>query len=687
VIVPTVLAPPAPFPLVVSQAATTAFVAPGIRRADYRLTTNAGPLVVHVVFIDPHEPTVRLGVVVAHDRMISAGETVSAMARRTGAVAGVNADYFDIGQTNQPLNVVVANGLLLRTPSKRAAMIVGAANRVTFGSFGFSGSAVWPNAAVPLTTVNEFPPQGGAGFVTPTFGALPGAPNVLAAALEAASGTLPGLPGVYRVATIGPAAKGPVHAPLLALGPAALKLAVPPRPGDEVTIDYETAPPLGGVREAVGGGPLLVVDGAAVEDPNAPAPEERNVRFPLSGAGVTADGTVMFAVVDGRQAAASIGLTRPEFAALFQGLQATGAMAFDSGGSAELTARVLGDRDASVVNAPSDGAERPVADGVFAYSDAPAGPATMLVARPATFAALPGVTVPVTLTAVDAGGRPAASQPAHASVTAAAAPGAHARRLASGGLAVSYPYRTVARVASLRLAPNAPNPDPGATVVLTATGADATGEPIVVSDVVWHADRGTIRAAAGNRATYTAAARDGVVTAEAGGAAARLVVRVGRRAEGVALFAPAGPRWTFATSPGAQPGSVAIAPGLPPTLALAFDFTTGAKAAYARTTTVFPGTPLGFALQTDAANGLLVRGLFANNLGEKRAFTLDGTANAARVSPGVADAPWRTVGVDFPSDLYPPVTLLALYVLPATSGARTGATHFRSPVVILPGSP
>jgi hypothetical protein len=100
--------------------------------------------------------------------------------------------------------------------------------------------------------------------------------------------------------------------------------------------------------------------------------------------------------------------------------------------------------------------------------------------------------------------------------------------------------------------------------------------------------------------------------------------------------------------------------------------------------------PLGFAVRTDAPSGMLVRGLFVNNLDEKRAFTLEPSAKAARVdrsgAPAAGDA-WRTVGVDFSDDLYPPVTLLALYVLPATSGARTGTVRFRSPVVVLPGSP
>src|SRR5665213_2564195 len=106
---PPMLAPPAPFPLVLSQWSTREEIAPGMARTDYRLTTNAGPLVVHVVELDPHDPTVRLEAVVARDRMISKGETVSSMAARTGAVAGINADYFDIGNTNQPLNVAGIN--------------------------------------------------------------------------------------------------------------------------------------------------------------------------------------------------------------------------------------------------------------------------------------------------------------------------------------------------------------------------------------------------------------------------------------------------------------------------------------------------------------------------------------------------------------------------------------------------
>ena len=75
------------------------------------------------------------------------------------------------------------------------------------------------------------------------------------------------------------------------------------------------------------------------------------------------------------------------------GLGATARMAFDSGGSATLVARELGDAGTRVLNDPSDGRERPVADGLFAYSTAPAGADPHLVVRPASFIAYRGRSV------------------------------------------------------------------------------------------------------------------------------------------------------------------------------------------------------------------------------------------------------------------------------------------------------
>src|SRR5579872_1873275 len=170
---PARLAPPSPFPRIVAQSVESEFIAPGMTRLDYRLATADGPLTIEVVAVDLHERGIRFGDVIATDRLISAGETVSSMAQRTHAVAGINADYFDIGQTNTPLGIVVHDGSLVRSPSRRVALEVDRDGTVHFTKFSFSGSARYGDATIPLTAVNEWPPQQGAALLTPAFGALP----------------------------------------------------------------------------------------------------------------------------------------------------------------------------------------------------------------------------------------------------------------------------------------------------------------------------------------------------------------------------------------------------------------------------------------------------------------------------------------------------------------------------------
>ena len=652
---PPQLAPPAPFPLVVSQWSAPENVAPGIRRADYRLMTNAGPLVVHVVAIDPHEPTVRLGAVVARDRMISAGETVSSMAARTGAVAGINADYFDIGNTNQPLNVVVRDGTLLRTPSKRATIDVAGGGAVGIGYVSFRGSATYDTATVPLTGVNEWPPQGGAALLTPAYGAL-GAPvaGVVAAAIAPLDGA-PGMPGTYRVTAVGDPPPGPVTGTLLGFGPAAQKIAPPPQVGDTVTLAYATTPDAAPLIAAVGGGPLLLADGVPVTDPFSPAPEETNTRFPVAGAAVTPDGTVLLIVADGRKTAVSIGLTRPEFGALMRGFGATAGLAFDSGGSATLVARALGDAGATVINDPSDGRERPVADGLFAYSDAASGVHPHLVVRPAAFTAYRGATVPLRGAIVDDGGhriRAADVVP----LTTDPAPGAHVAtvREAGAALTASVPYRIVDRVAALVITPDRPNPVRGIRVPFTASASDERGAPIVLgadAPVRWML--GT-QPATGARVAYDTDRGDAAITAALGTATATTLVRVGDHTVSVPAYVET---------------------------VLPYDFTGTARAAYANGVIALPDEPVRMSIDVFGdGSGVPLRASFLNRYGEKEALTL---------AKGVDWTGWRRVAIALPPDLNPPIRLTSIYVVRSLGGApirSAGTLRFRGLAVVIPGS-
>lgn len=677
---PPVLTPPPPFPLVVSCALRTAFVAPGVTRATYRLATSSGPLVVQLIGVDLGEPSVRLGVALAADRLVSPGETTSSMAARTGAVAGVNADYFDIGQTNAPLNVVVRDGALIRTPSARIALEVERDRTVRFTTFRFGGSVAYGATRLPLTTVDEWPPQGGVSILTPAFGTLKPVPGVLLAALTPLGSPGSTFAGSYRVDSIGASTAMLPNGLLLGFGPAALKLAAPPLAGDTVEITAALDPPLDGVAAAVGGGPLLVRAGGPFDDPNAPAPEERDRRFPVSGAATTPNGDLVLLAVDGRAPSQSIGLTRPEFAALMLGLGASDGMAFDSGGSATLVGRILGDERASVLNAPSDGSERPVADALFVYSDAPRGVDPHLVVRPGEVAAMPGAVVRLTAAIVDDAGhrlRGAEVAPLRLGGT----PGRHTLivRELTGDASAKFDYRIVERPARLSISADRADPDVGAIVHLSARGYDSDGTPVLLNETVWSTTAGTI-AQDGTLRTP----RDAIINVSAGGVVGSLVVPVGRHAVPLP-FPSAG--WTFATYPRGGAGSALVpAPGrgaAPASgLQLAYDLSGPTRAAYANGNLTFPGAPLAFAVDVlGDGNGATLRATFANRFGERRTLTL---------AKNVDWTGWRRVEIVLPSDLNPPVSLVSLYAVIVAGGAPIAGPSslvFDRAAVVVPGTP
>jgi hypothetical protein len=110
------------------------------------------------------------------------------------------------------------------------------------------------------------------------------------------------------------------------------------------------------MSEIVGGYPLLVDEGAALAFPDCTTSFCR--RNPRTAVGVSRDGrTLILAVVDGRSTR-SAGMSLPETAALMVELGAWRALNLDGGGSSAMWI----DAEGGIVNSPSDGSERRVAN-------------------------------------------------------------------------------------------------------------------------------------------------------------------------------------------------------------------------------------------------------------------------------------------------------------------------------------
>ncbi|WP_317997358.1 phosphodiester glycosidase family protein [Vulcanimicrobium alpinum] len=351
--------------------------APGVTFGQYAMTakdpilkhpeTSADiPHVVQLIAVDPHEPTLRFDTAIASDHVISSGERTSQLGIRTHAVAGVNGDYFDIGRTYEPQGMLIRSGTLVRGPTDRMALVIDRAGKVTFAEFHLNGHARYGGRDVPVTQLNTWP-AGDATVITRDYGTvLRPAPGVTFAALAPLGGDR------YRVTSVRDADRELAVTFGLALGPK-LK-ALPPKPGTTIRLQYALDPAVPDLVTGIGGGPLLLKNGEWYDDKHAPAPDERDVQWPVVALGTRADQTLLFVAVDGRHPERSIGMTRPEFAEMLKRFGVTDAMALDSGGSVTMVSRAPGNADVTVRNVPSDNsAERYISDALFVYSSAPAG--------------------------------------------------------------------------------------------------------------------------------------------------------------------------------------------------------------------------------------------------------------------------------------------------------------------------
>ena len=189
----------APFPQITSDAPVIEPVAPGVEFGEYDLLTSAGPIVVHAIAVAPHAANIQLNSVLADDALASGGETVSSMAERTGAIAGINADYFDIGRTNRPTNIVVRDGALVRSPRKRYALVVPRAGPPEILEAGLVGTVQLADHSVALDALNAEPGRGTT-LLTPTFGTIAPANDMTLVALAPTNGTPPF--ATYRVSAV-----------------------------------------------------------------------------------------------------------------------------------------------------------------------------------------------------------------------------------------------------------------------------------------------------------------------------------------------------------------------------------------------------------------------------------------------------------------------------------------------------
>lgn len=677
-------APDQPFPRVITDASTIERIAPGLTYGDYHMTTAAGPIVVHVLALAPHHPELSLDAVLSHDALTSSGETISSMGDRTNAIAGINGDYFDIGQTNQPVNVAVRDGRLLRTPRKRYALFMLRDGTATIDETTFAGQVQIGDQTDPLTGVNEMlPPRGGISILTPEYGPVHPNDAIALFSLLPTSGTPPF--ATYRIEAQADSSALQPAGYYLAFSADASASELLPNPGDTVALSGDLDPvPLANLRAAIGGGPLILRHGEWFDDPDGPRGGSYSMRAPQSGAALAPDGTLFFFQVDGRQSDLSLGVTPREFSSLMRAFGAVRGMEFDSGGSSEMIVRRPGDGRPTVANSPSDGHERPVADGIFVYEDAPVGAAEQIVSQPQIIRAMPRAGVVVSFAAIDAGGHRVAEPGAvhvavepsslgrfRGDVFVARAAGSGTLVARSGDLVTRVPVVVSSDPSRVSIVPNHPGVAKDGVIKLRARAYDRGGYRLALpAELPWRTTSGTIAP----DGTFRAQGTDALVSLLLGDHLTNARVSVGFRD----LPIPFAHNARFMTIPHGGAGTVETISGCDACVALRYALGPAERAAYILNDMALPPGTTGLAFDLDDdGSGATLKIALHNAIDEE--VLLPATVLNHRGE--------RHVVVTFPPSLAEPARLTAIYVIGAAPGAlHTGTIAIRNVKAVVAGS-
>ncbi len=378
----------APASILASQQVTP--LAPGVSMTTFDRLYPGGWVRGYLLEVDLTQPGTYADLVTAP--AVTAAQRLSEIAGRAGAIAAINGDFFDINNTKQPLGIEVQGGQVLKSaPDGWNAAGVGKDRLGQVMQAALVGTVNLPTGRHPLASMNKYTvPDGGIGLYTPLWtatrqGAAFGANRAREVIIR--SGKVASVSTQITTGAIGPDTLVLVGREEGADRLAGLKV------GDPVTVSYSVNPDL---QFAVGGLAVMVKE-------NKLEPLDDKKTGPRSGVGFSADGRRMLLLaVDGRSEESG-GLTLYQFGALMQSLGAANALELDGGGSTTLVARTAPGGGLSVINAPSDGEERRIPNGVGIFAAPGSGKPTRLslatlLGSGRTF---PGLTRTLTVAAFD----------------------------------------------------------------------------------------------------------------------------------------------------------------------------------------------------------------------------------------------------------------------------------------------
>ncbi|TDW65640.1 phosphodiester glycosidase family protein [Kribbella pratensis] len=358
---------------------TTERVGPGIALDHVKSVDQRGWIDAQYLSIDLADKAVSTDLLTSGP--VASGGPLSVSADKAGAVAGVNGEFFDIGNSNAALGGEVQNGQLIKSADAGGRQHVGVSKdgiaqlvdlavdaTATFAGADHkvltlnaaNGGGVPANGLVAYTSAwGEYSRGRGFTGVTDLAEVLVQNNKVVSVSPTAGSGPIPA-DGFYLVG------RDAAATALRAL-----------QPGDALTLHYELANDVAKTMKfALGQGGTIVSKGRVVPGLDTSIAPRTALGFKNGGR------TLVLATWDGPGGTGKggIGIDREAQELAARGVET--AVNLDGGGSTTMVARALGEDGVSVRNNPSDGQERNDPNGVGVFVSPGDGNVDELLLKP-----------------------------------------------------------------------------------------------------------------------------------------------------------------------------------------------------------------------------------------------------------------------------------------------------------------
>lgn len=359
------------------------YLAPGFT---YRTEVDLRvPRILHAIRFTPQSAKVTAnpevsGLKVYAEDSTRSRQTISELVKATGAIGGINGDFFPY--TGDPLGLMVRNGELLSAPYPKRSVFAWSKLGAMTGTATLTLGA--RNGSLGTFAINGLNQECGLNEIivnTPSAGMAIGKANSVHVVLQGQGDWSPKgkwqgtVERIERTERLSIPEGGAV---LTGTGPKSDTLAAL-RVGDPIAIEISANGfDWSKYDQAVGGGPTLVKNGQIAVDwaYQGFTPSFANRRHPRSAVGITRSGDIWFVAVDGRQKL-SDGATLDEMARIMKRFGCIDAVNLDGGGST--TFNLFG----VTLNRPSDGRENRIANGVLFFGPVPKpGDAPMKISGP-----------------------------------------------------------------------------------------------------------------------------------------------------------------------------------------------------------------------------------------------------------------------------------------------------------------